>query len=125
MFPAGRVEISVDGGDVHRHRARTVVVGNVGYLQAGHAAASRRRDRRRPPRVVCSTRVAFVSWIPLAWRVLLKRKRTDDPVNRMTGRTSSSALPGHPPPARRRLGRPGRELPMQCVHGRLLVRVPR
>ncbi|MEZ5192655.1 MAG: diacylglycerol kinase family protein [Nocardioides sp.] len=35
MFPAIRVDISVDGGEFTRHRARTVVVGNVGYLQAG------------------------------------------------------------------------------------------
>ena len=35
MFPAVRIEISVDGGEFTRHRARTVVVGNVGYLQAG------------------------------------------------------------------------------------------
>ena len=35
MFPAIRIEISVDGGEFTKHRARTVVVGNVGYLQAG------------------------------------------------------------------------------------------
>ena len=35
MFPAVRMEISVDGGEFTRHRARTVVVGNVGFLQAG------------------------------------------------------------------------------------------
>ncbi len=35
MFPAVRVEVSVDGGEFTRHRARTVVVGNVGFLQAG------------------------------------------------------------------------------------------
>ena len=50
MFPAQRIEISVDDGEFTRHRARTVVVGNVGFLQAGHAAAARRRDRRRPAR---------------------------------------------------------------------------
>ena len=31
----GRFEVSVDGAEFERHRARTVVVGNVGYLQAG------------------------------------------------------------------------------------------
>ncbi len=50
MFPVTRVEISIDGGEYTKHRARTIVVGNVGYLQAGHAAAARRRDRRRRPR---------------------------------------------------------------------------
>ena len=35
MSPVVRVEISIDGGECTPHRARTVVVGNVGYLQAG------------------------------------------------------------------------------------------
>ena len=35
MFPAVRVEISVDDGPFTKHRARTIVVGNVGFLQAG------------------------------------------------------------------------------------------
>ena len=34
-YPARRVEVSVDGGPYMRYRARTVVVGNVGLLQAG------------------------------------------------------------------------------------------
>ena len=35
MFPAIRVDISVDDEPFTRHRARTIVVGNVGFLQAG------------------------------------------------------------------------------------------
>ena len=35
MFPAVRVDVSVDDGEWTRHRARTVLIGNVGYLQAG------------------------------------------------------------------------------------------
>ena len=50
MFPAIRIDVSVDGGEFTRHRARTLVIGNVGFLQAGHAVDSRRRDRRRPAR---------------------------------------------------------------------------
>jgi YegS/Rv2252/BmrU family lipid kinase len=34
-YPASRVEVSVDDGPYQRSRARTVVVGNVGLLQAG------------------------------------------------------------------------------------------
>src|SRR3712207_1188169 len=33
MFPAVRVEISVDGREPTRHRARPIVAGNAGYLQ--------------------------------------------------------------------------------------------
>ena len=50
MFPAIKVEIQIDDEEPTVHRARTVVVGNVGFLQAGHAAAPRRHHRRRHPR---------------------------------------------------------------------------
>ena len=44
----------------------------------------------------------------------------------MTGRTVSiKAAADDPPPARRRLHRARPELHMECIHGRLLVRVPR
>ena len=48
----------------------------------------------------------FLCWIPLAVRVLSKGKRTDDLINRMTGKTVSvRASSRHPAPARRRLDR--------------------
>ena len=50
MFPVTRVEISIDGGEPTTHRARTIVVGNVGYLQAGMPLLPGRRHRRRPAR---------------------------------------------------------------------------
>jgi diacylglycerol kinase family enzyme len=68
----------------------------------------------------------FLSWLPLAVRVLSRNPRTDELITRMTGRsvvvrTSMEAL--------RQLDgdlvATGRELRCECVHGRLLVRVPR
>ena len=50
MFPAVRLEIRVDDGEWTRHRARTIVIGNVGLPAGRHAAAARRGDRRRRPR---------------------------------------------------------------------------
>ena len=50
MSPVVKVEIAVDGGEFTTYKAVTVVVGNVGFLQAGHAAAARRRHRRRRAR---------------------------------------------------------------------------
>ena len=68
----------------------------------------------------------FLSWIPLAYRVLAKRSRTDDTINRMTGRTVSIRASADTP---RQLDGdsigPGKELHMECIHGRLLVRVAR
>ena len=68
----------------------------------------------------------FLSWIPLAVRILSKGRHTDDLVNRMTGKTVSVRASTETP---RQLDGDsigeGRELWMECVHGRLLVRVPR
>ena len=126
MFPAWRVEISVDGGEWTRHRARTVVVGNVGYLQAGMPLLPDAAIDDGVLDLVILHPRTLLSWIPLAVRVLSKGRRTDELVNRMTGRTvwvrahadTPRQLDGDP------IG-PGRELRAECVHGRLLVRVPR
>ena len=68
----------------------------------------------------------FLSWVPLAYRVLAKSARTDDTINRMTGHTVIVRAASDTP---RQLDGdtigPGRELRMECIHGRLLVRVPR
>ncbi|WP_370250360.1 diacylglycerol kinase family protein [Nocardioides sp.] len=126
MFPAVKVELSVDGGEWTKHRARTILVGNVGYLQAGMPLL--------PDAVIDDGRLdvvllyprTFFSWIPLALRVLAKRRRVDDTVNRMTGRTVSIRAAVDTP---RQLDGDsigaGRELHMECLHGRVLVRVPR
>ena len=107
MFPAVRFEISVDGGEFTKHRARTVVVGNVGFLQAGLPLLPDAAIDDGLLDVVVLHPRNFFSWIPLAWRVLLKRKHTDELVNRMTGRTVvDPRRRRHPAPARRRLGRP-------------------
>jgi YegS/Rv2252/BmrU family lipid kinase len=126
MFPAVRVEISLDDGEWTRHRARTVLIGNVGYLQAGMPLLPDAAIDDGVLDVVLLHPRLFLSWIPLAVRVLSKGRRTDDLVNRMTGRTVRVRA-GHDTP--RQLDGdpigPGRELLAECVHGRLLVRVPR
>ena len=126
MFPAVRVEVSVDGAPFTKHRARTVVVGNVGFLQAGLPLLPDAAIDDGQLDVVILHPRNFLAWIPLAWRVLLKLKHTDDLVNRMTGATVVVRTAGDTP---RQLDGdsigPGRELRMECIHGRLLVRVPR
>ncbi|MFB9315502.1 YegS/Rv2252/BmrU family lipid kinase [Nocardioides plantarum] len=126
MFPVTKVEISIDGGEFTKHRARTVLVGNVGYLQAGMPLLPDASIDDGQLDVVVLYPQRFLSWIPLAVRVLAKRTRTDDTINRMTGRTVSIRAGVDIP---RQLDGdsigPGRELHMECIHGRLLVRVPR
>lgn len=126
MFPAIRVDISVDGGAYTRHRARTVVVGNVGFLQAGMPLLPDATIDDGQIDVVILHPRTFFSWIPLAVRVLAKGSRTDDTINRMTGHSVSIKAATDTP---RQLDGDsigsGRELHMECVHGRMLVRVPR
>ncbi len=126
MFPPERIDISVDDGEFTRHRARTVVVGNVGFLQAGMPLLPDAAIDDGLLDVVVLHPRRFLSWIPLALRVLTKRRRTDETINRMTGRTVVLRAHGDVP---RQLDGdtvgPGRELRMTCVHGKLLVRVPR
>jgi YegS/Rv2252/BmrU family lipid kinase len=126
MFPAVRLEISVDDAAFTKHRARTVVVGNVGSLTAGMPLLPDAEIDDGLLDVVLLYPQRFWSWVPLAFRVLAKRPRTDELVNRMTGRTVVIRADRDTP---RQLDGdtigPGRELRMTNVHGRLLVRVPR
>jgi YegS/Rv2252/BmrU family lipid kinase len=123
--PTFKVEISVDGAPFTRHRAVTAVIGNVGYLTAGiPLLPDAAIDDGELDVVIVSPR-RFLSWIPLVWRVLSKGKRVDDSLNRMTGRRvtvrtahdTARQLDGDP------IG-PGKELRAECIHGRLIVRVP-
>ncbi|MGO4255082.1 phosphatase PAP2 family protein [Marmoricola sp. RAF53] len=126
MFPAIKVEVSVDGGEPTTHRARTVVIGNVGYLQAGMPLIPDAAIDDGQLDVVLLYPRRFLSWVPLAARILTRNKRTDETITRMSGRSvvvraSASAprqLDGD-------LIASGRELRAECLHGRLLVRVPR
>ncbi|GAA1950326.1 hypothetical protein GCM10009798_07030 [Nocardioides panacihumi] len=126
MFPAVKVEISVDDAEFTKHRARTIVVGNVGSLTAGMPLLPDAEIDDGLLDVVLLYPQRFWSWLPLAFRVLAKRPRTDDLVNRMTGRTVVIRADRDTP---RQLDGDtigsGRELRMTNVHGRLLVRVPR
>ena len=124
--PSFRVEISVDDQPFTKHRALTVVVGNVGYLTAGIPLLPDATIDDGVLDVVLVSPKRFLSWIPLLWRVMSKRKRVDEELNRMTGRkvvvrtahATARQLDGDP------IG-PGKEIRAECIHGRLLVRVPR
>ncbi|KRF12418.1 PA-phosphatase [Nocardioides sp. Soil797] len=126
MFPAVRVEVSVDDGPYSKHRARTVLVGNVGFLQAGMPLLPDAKIDDGVLDVVLLHPKRFLSWIPLAIRVLTKRSKTDETIERFTGRKVVVRAATDTP---RQLDGDsigsGRELAMECVHGRLLVRVPR
>lgn len=124
--PSIKVEISVDDAPFTKHKAITVVVGNVGYLTAGIPLLPDAAIDDGVLDVVLVSPRRFLSWLPLLWRVMSKGKRVDDALNRMTGKKvvvratheTPRQLDGDP------IG-PGKEIVAECLHGRLLVRVPR
>jgi len=126
MFPAVRVEIQVDDHEPTVHRARTVLVGNVGFLQAGMPLLPDAAIDDGVLDVVILHPRKFLSWIPLAVRVLRKSQTVDELIDRRTGaRVRIKASADTPRQLDGDSIGVGRELWMECVHGRLLVRVPR
>ena len=126
MFPAVKVEIQVDDEEPTTHRARTVVVGNVGFLQAGMPLLPDATIDDGLLDVVILHPKKFLSWIPLAVRVMARRAKTDELIDRRTGaRVRIKASADTPRQLDGDSVGEGRELWMECIHGKLLVRVPR
>ena len=126
MFPAVRLEVSIDDEPFTKHRARTVVIGNVGYLQAGIPLLPDASIDDGVLDVVLLSPRAFLSWLPLAFRVMSKGKRTDSSLDRMTGhRVTVRAAHDTPRQLDGDSIGAGKELHAECIHGKLLVRVPR
>jgi diacylglycerol kinase family enzyme/membrane-associated phospholipid phosphatase len=125
-YPAVTVEISIDGGPPLRSRARTVVIGNVGFLQGGIPLLPDASIDDGELDVVVIAPRRSLSWLPLVARVMSRGRRTDESLDRMTGRsvvvraerTTPRQLDGDPVA-------PGREIHAQVLAGTLLVRVPR
>lgn len=127
MFPAMKLEISIDDMPFTKHRARTCVIGNVGSLQGGMVLLPDAAIDDGQLDVVLLYPRRFLSWIPLVVRVLTRRERNaGESVARMTGRKVVVRASGEVP---RQLDGDtigvGTELRMECIHGRVLVRVPR
>jgi diacylglycerol kinase family enzyme len=127
MFPTMRLEISVDDGPWTKHRARTCVIGNVGSLQGGMNLIPDAAIDDGQLDVVMLYPRQFLSWIPIVVRILSRREaRAGESVARMTGRKIAVRAAADVP---RQLDGDtigaGRELTMECIHGRVLVRVAR
>jgi YegS/Rv2252/BmrU family lipid kinase len=126
MFPAIKVEVQIDDEEPTVHRARTVVVGNVGFLQAGMPLLPDATIDDGILDVVIIHPRQFLSWITVAMRVLRKSPIVDETLDRRTGsRVRLKASTDTPRQLDGDSIGEGRELWMECIHGRLLVRVPR
>jgi diacylglycerol kinase family enzyme/membrane-associated phospholipid phosphatase len=124
--PTVKVEISVDEGPAVRYRASTVVIGNVGTLTGGiPLLPDAAPDDGKLDVVVVAPR-RFLTWIRLLVRVMARRRRTDERLDRRTGRTVTVRAE-HPTPRQMdgdACGR-GTEICATVEPGVLLVRVPR
>jgi len=125
-YPAVRVDISVDGAEPVRRRARTVVIGNVGSLQAGiPLLPDALIDDGVLDVVVIAPRQLF-GWVGLTLRVLTRHRRTDDRLDRFTGRSVSiTAAHSTPRQLDGDIVGAGTQIRAEIEAGRLLVRVPR
>jgi len=124
--PATWVDVRVDDQPAIRRKVRTVVVGNVGSLQAGiPLLPDALIDDGRLDVVVIAPRHT-VGWLRLVLRVMRRARRTDERLDRMTGRRVS--IRTDKPLLRQLDGDPvgeGQELHAEVLAGTLLVRVPR
>jgi diacylglycerol kinase family enzyme len=125
-YPAVRVDITIDDEEPVRRRARTVVIGNVGSLQAGIPLLPDAEIDDGLLDVVVIAPRRFFGWVPVAIRVIAKRRRTDDRLDRFTGK-SVTLKAAHATP--RQLDGDtvgaGTELRAEIEPGVLLMRVPR
>jgi YegS/Rv2252/BmrU family lipid kinase len=84
--PAMHATIAVDDQQPFRRRASVIVVGNVGFLMASiQLIPDARADDGKLDVLVASPRT-FRDWVRLTTRVLTRRRRPDDQLDRLTGR---------------------------------------
>jgi len=124
-FPTMRVHISVDDGPFHRFRARTVVIGNVGFLQAGIPLLPQAQLDDGLLDVVVLAPKRFIGWVAILVRVMGRTRHTDRALNRMTGH--KIAVRCEAPAPMQLDGDPigmGTEFTAEVHHGVLLVRAP-
>jgi diacylglycerol kinase family enzyme/membrane-associated phospholipid phosphatase len=125
-YPAVKVTISVDGTEAVHRRARTVLVGNVGSLTAGIPLLPDARIDDGVLDVVVIAPLRLIGWFSLLWRVLTRHPRTDERLDRFTGK--SVVVTAATPTPRQLDGdivSPGTEIHAEVEPGVLLVRVPR
>ncbi|MFT4189684.1 MAG: diacylglycerol kinase family protein [Aeromicrobium sp.] len=124
-FPGMKVTITVDDGEPTTMRARTVVIGNVGFLQGGLPLLPEALiDDGQLDVVVLGPR-RFLGWLGIVWKILTRRKRNTEKFARFTGRrvriTATSTTPmqldGDPVES-------GTEITAEVRPGVVLVRVP-
>ena len=124
-FPAMKVKITVDDDEPRKFRARTVVVGNVGFLQGGIPLLPDAQIDDGMLDVVVIAPKRFIGWLAIIVRVVGRQKRTNERLDRLTGR--KVVIKTEKPVPMQLDGDPvgdGQEIRAEVQPGVLLVRVP-
>jgi diacylglycerol kinase family enzyme len=125
-YPAVWMDISVDGAEPVHRLARTVVIGNVGSLQAGIPLLPDAQIDDGVLDVVVVAPGRLVGWVSLVWRVVTRHPRIDERLDRYTGRSVEvRAARASPRQLDGDTVDPGTQLRAAIEAGLLLVRVPR
>ena len=124
-FPGMKVTITVDDEEPRTFRARTVVIGNVGFLQAGIPLLPEARIDDGMLDVVVLAPRRFWGWLLIAVRVMARRKATNERLDRFTGhRVHVSATSPTPMQLDGDPVGEGTEITAEIHPGVVLVRVP-
>ncbi len=124
-FPVQRYKIKIDDGEWVSYRARTVVVGNVGFLQAGVPLLPDAVIDDGLLDVVLIYPRYWTSWLALALRIVGRDRRSDAFLHRMQGtRVKIKTKKEIPREVDGDLLPSGRRLSMRIKPGALVVRVP-
>jgi diacylglycerol kinase (ATP) len=84
--PALNTTIEMDDGAPMKRRAHVIVIGNVGYLQANiQLIPDAKADDGLLDVIIASPR-GLRDWVRLTTRVLIRQRRPDDQLDRLTGR---------------------------------------
>ncbi|MCW2752185.1 MAG: PA-phosphatase [Aeromicrobium sp.] len=124
-FPAMKVEISVDDGEFKKFKARTVVIGNVGFLQGGIPLLPDAQIDDGTLDVVVLAPKRFIGWLAIIVRVVGRQRRTNERLDRLTGH--KVVIRAEKPMPMQLDGDPvgeGQEITAEVQPGVLLVRVP-
>lgn len=84
--PALHTTIQVDDQPVLKRRAHVIVVGNVGFLQANIPLIPDAKPDDGLLDVLIASPRGISDWVKLIARVLTRQRRTDDQLDRLTGR---------------------------------------
>jgi len=124
--PSVKVKIALDDEDPIERRVRTVVIGNVGMLQANIPLLPDARPDDGLIDVVVIAPRRVTQWPLVFWRVMTRTKRTEMYLERFTGRKVEITAADE---IQRQLDGdgigPGRSLTAQVEPGSLVVRVPK